>query len=54
MTPTTRDQINKSTKEGVNHLLKESWDADPDEPFYKIFTRETKKGIQNAFYYSIV
>ena len=36
----------------MKDLLEELWEADPDEPFCKIFTRETKKVIQNLLRYS--
>ena len=52
MTHNTREKINKARKEDAEHLLYELWDAEPDETFYKIFTRETKKGIQNLLLHS--
>ena len=45
MYPVTRDKIIKAVKKDVNHLLEELWDSEPDEPLYKILTKETKKGI---------
>ena len=31
----------------MKHLLEELWHVNPDEPFYNVFTRENKRGIQN-------
>ena len=45
MAPTAREQRQLSMKEDVKHLLEELGDAEPEEPFYKIFKRETSNGI---------
>ena len=41
----TRSRRKAALKEDVKHLLEELWDVEEDETFYKIFTRETKKGM---------
>ena len=51
MDPATRSNIQKrrtETQEDIKHLLEEIQDFDPDETFYKIFSREAKKGIQDV------
>ena len=45
---TTRSEIKASVKEDINHVLEEMWDAEEEEPFFKIFTRECKKGMQKV------
>ena len=51
MAPTTRSNRDKrraENQEDINHLLEEVWGLDPEETFYKIFSRESKKGIQDV------
>ena len=43
---TTRSEIKASVKEDINHVLEEMWDAEEEEPFFKIFTRECKKVLR--------
>ena len=45
MTSTAREQRTKARKKYAKHPLEELWEADLYDSFYKIFTRETKKGI---------
>ena len=43
MTLVTREQRIKASIEDKKYFLEGLWDADPDEPFHKIFTRDTKR-----------
>ena len=48
MTPASvsnREKRRTENKEDIEHLLEEIQDFNPDETFYKIFSREAKKGI---------
>ena len=50
MAPETRSKREKrrvETKEDIKHLLEELWDFDLEENFYKIFSMEASKGIQD-------
>ena len=40
---TTRISRKVALKEDINHVLEELWDAEEEEPLYKIFTRECLK-----------
>ena len=42
-----REVHKENNKEDVKHILEEVWDFSPEECFYKIFKRETSKGIQD-------
>ena len=48
----TRSRRKAALKEDVKHLLEELWDAEEDEMFYKIFTRETKRGVHKFIIFS--
>ena len=43
-----REKRREETKEDIKNLLREVWDFDPEETFYKIFSRQASKGIQDA------
>ena len=35
-------------REGIKHFLEDVWDFDSDETFYNIFSKESKKGVQDV------
>ena len=41
-----REKRGTANKEDVKHDLKEIWNFNPDETFYKIFFREAEKSMQ--------
>ena len=53
---TTREEKKTALKEGIKNSLEELWDAEEEELFYKIFTRECQhgKGTQKFMRYSKV
>ena len=48
VTRSNRDKRSAENQEDIKHILEEVWDFDPDETFYKIFSRESKKGAQSV------
>ena len=52
MADATRSQRQKSLKEDVKHLLEELWEAEKEDALYKIFTKESKRGMQKFLRYS--
>ena len=40
-----REKRRAENQEDIKHLLEEIWDYDPDNTFYKIFSREANTGI---------
>ena len=51
MDPGLRSKIKKrrtETKECIKNLLEEVLDFDPEETFYKTFSRQASKGIQDS------
>ena len=47
-TRSRREKRRADTKEYIKHLQEEVWDFQPEENFYKIFSRAATKGIQDA------
>ena len=43
-----REKRRAENQEDIKHLLGGVWDFDPDETFHKIFSRESKKGVQEV------
>ena len=43
-----REKRRVETKEDIRHLLEEIYDFDPEETFYKIFSKQAIKGIQDS------
>ena len=43
-----REKRRVDIKEDIKHILEELWDVFPEEPFYKIFTKEAQKWISHA------
>ena len=52
MADAARTQMKAALKEDIKLLLEELWDAEEEEALYKIFTRESKKGMQKVLRYS--
>ena len=46
MADSTRSQKQKSLIKDVKHLLEELWEAEKEDALCKIFTKETKMGMQ--------
>ena len=51
---TTRTSRKASLKEHIKHVFGELWDAEEEDPFYKIFSREfmNTKGTQKILRHS--
>ena len=49
-----RTSRKESLKEDIKHVLEELWDAEEEEPLYKIFSREcmNARGIQKILRHS--
>ena len=47
-----REKRRADIKEDIKHILEEVWDIFPEEPFYKIFTKEASRGISRALKFS--
>ena len=49
---TTKEKRKVALKEEVKHLLGELWEAEEEDFFYKLFTREHEKGKHKFLLYS--
>ena len=47
---TSRENRRKANEKDTKHVLEELWDFKPEDIFYKIVSREAKKGIGEFFY----
>ena len=47
-TSSNREKRREVNEEDIKHLLAEVWDFDPDKYFYKMLSRESKKGVQDV------
>ena len=47
---TSRENRRKANEEDIKHVLEELWDFKPEDIFYKIVSREARKGIGGFFY----